>query len=274
MWGDDEPTEGEVPSPRTTIVGGRPPESGADLPPVPTGIQKLLRLAAVDRAFHRELLERRGELARAAGVEITESERRVLRAVPGAQLSAMIEGLPPPDEERRTFLRQTASTAVMLLGGAALAAMEGCTRGHRADVPPEVPAPPGPVQTAGARPGEPPPRPVHKASESEGGVSPHLRAPLPGAAETREERRMAAPGGAAPDVPRSKPDAGAPPRPQRRPRTKGCDAILPEDLADPFGSPTRPDAGPPRPQRPSPTRGIRPRVPPPRGQGDPGSDED
>jgi len=47
MFRDDDPPEGKDPSPRTTIVGGRPPDSPADLPPGPTGIQWLLRLASV-----------------------------------------------------------------------------------------------------------------------------------------------------------------------------------------------------------------------------------
>jgi hypothetical protein len=320
MWGDDEP-HGEVPSPRTTIVGGRPPEEGAELPPVPTGIQQLLRLAAVDPAFRRELLERRGEVADAAGLTLTQSERLVLRAVPPAQLSAMIDGLPPPAEDRRTFLRETASSAVLLLGGAALAATEmSCIRGAKADVPPEPNSPTRPERpevqtTGGAAPDPPPPRPQHRETENEGGISPHLRepasrpvhnetsglggvrAPVP---EERETRRMPAPGGAAPDVPKPRPDAG-PPRPKRPSPTRGIEPSVPpergsaEDLVDPFDRlapapehnpmqakggaapdvpPPRPDAGPPRPKRPSPTRGIRPRVPPSRGLGVPGDDED
>ena len=115
---DDQPEDGRNTSPRTTIVGGRPPEKNAGLPPVPTGIQKLLRLAEVDAGFRRELLARRAGIASAAGVALTASEAAILDAVPAAQLEAMVGHLPPPPASRRTFLRQTASTAVMLLGGA------------------------------------------------------------------------------------------------------------------------------------------------------------
>jgi hypothetical protein len=185
MFGDDDPKN---PSPRTTIVGGQPPEScrgaspsaprpltaAGDLPPVPTGIQRLLRLASVDPAFARELGARRAEMAAAAGIELTASERAIVQVIPAAQLQAMIGGLPPPDEDRRSFLRQTAASAVVLLGGAVLG--PGCpVRGARSDVPPEPPParPEGPEpMPAGVRPGvppePPPPRPEGPAPPTAG----------------------------------------------------------------------------------------------------------
>ncbi|MBI5479541.1 MAG: hypothetical protein HY906_11825 [Deltaproteobacteria bacterium] len=118
-FGHDEPLEAT--SPRTTIVGGRPPDESASPPPVPTGIQRLLRLASVDEAFARELRARREEMGPVAEVELTVHERAVLRAIPEVQLADMIANLPPPAPCRRTFLRQSAASAVLLLGGAALA---------------------------------------------------------------------------------------------------------------------------------------------------------
>jgi hypothetical protein len=321
MFRDDNPaSEGEVPSPRTTIVGGRPPEEGAELPPVPTGIQQMLRLASVDAAFRRELLDRRGELAALAGVELTSSERAILRSVPTPQLEAMIVGLPPPPADRRTFLRETASSAVLLLGGAALAATEGCnrpsenliTRGAAADPPPIRPAPsapdtrPGPA-TQGIRPDPPASRPVHNEMDTDGGANPRvpprpletqkrggarvdtprpdhnemtglggIRAPEP---EVRPKHQLQAPGGAAPDIPKKKPD----PDPKRPPRVEPTDGIRPDEpppksssaepeagaelgvltasLHNPMqsGGGAAPDVPPPRPKRPNVTRGIRPR---------------
>ncbi|MBI5490654.1 MAG: hypothetical protein HY905_25190 [Deltaproteobacteria bacterium] len=174
MFRDDEPMDSRSVSPRTTIVGGRPPETRTDLPPVPTGIQKLLRLASVDGSFREELLRRRGGIAPVAGVALTPSERAILGVIPAAQLDTMIAALPPPPADRRTFLRQTASTAVMLLGGAVLAECVSACKGHRADLPPsgdadaagvadvpveagaaaDAPRPPGPPVWEG-----PPPRP-------------------------------------------------------------------------------------------------------------------
>jgi hypothetical protein len=262
MFGDDEPKN---PSPRTTIVGGQPPGNSAELPPVPTGIQRLLRLASVDDGFRRELLARRGGLASVAEVELTASERAILQAIPAAQLEAMIGSLPPPAEDRRSFLRQTAATAVMLLGGAALSSCD-----NRAERRLQAPG--------GAAPDVPPPRPEHRETEADGGISPHLRRPeqtrdiagataepparkmagatadpprfaepppprvdddtrpMAGVTAPREdpdrvEHRLQAPGGAAPDVPRPRP-----------PRDGGVD-------------------GPTRPPDTRPTRGIRPDVP-------------
>ena len=59
MMKQDEP-RATLPSPRTTIVGGRPPEGEENLPPVPTGMQQLLRLAAVEPRFRQQLLKPTG----------------------------------------------------------------------------------------------------------------------------------------------------------------------------------------------------------------------
>lgn len=120
MFGSDDPADVGTPSPRTTIVGGRPPERRAGLPAVPTGIQQLLRLASVDPAFRARLVERRGDVAAAAGVILTANEAAVLAAIPAVQLEAMAAHLPPPAPPRRDLLRRTAATAVVLLGGAVL----------------------------------------------------------------------------------------------------------------------------------------------------------
>ena len=116
MFGDDD-SPSETASPRTTIVGGRPPEKDAATAPVPTGIQQLLRLASVDEDFKRELLEKRDEVAVAADVTLSPSERAILRSLPAAQLAAMISSLPAPPADRRTFLQQMAAAAVTVLLG-------------------------------------------------------------------------------------------------------------------------------------------------------------
>jgi hypothetical protein len=181
MFGDtpptthDSPEAEELPSPRTTIVGGRPPEAGRALPSVPTGVQQLLRLASVDEAFARELVLRRDALAEAAGVALTLTEARMLRAVSAAQLETMIGALPTPAPDRRAFLRQAAAATFVLLGGG-LAACERdgrvpVTKGIRPDVPPEPP----PAELPAEEP--PPERPEHKEMESEGGIAPDVPEP-------------------------------------------------------------------------------------------------
>jgi hypothetical protein len=225
MMNGDEPAE--TPSPRTTIVGGRPPEQDAKLPPVPTGIQRLLRLASIDEAFRRELVARRGAVAEAAQVPLSPSEAAILKAIPAGQLAEMATKLPPPPRGRRDFLRQTAATAVVLLGGAALSeSVSGC------DKPAAEPAPS---------------RPDHNETQAVAGVAPDVP-PEPSASDAGadsparpEERPMETEGGAAPDEPppridkpiktRGVSDDLPPERPEERPMdTKGgAEPSLPDD---------------------------------------------
>ena len=102
----------------------------------PTGIQRLLRRAAVDEAFRRRLLATPAAVA-AADPELTPRERAVLAAVPRAQLAAMIDAVQPAAGiDRRAFAR--ASSSVLLLGGVALTACPTLTCGGiTPDIPPE-----------------------------------------------------------------------------------------------------------------------------------------
>lgn len=202
MMKDDDPTEGQTPSPRTTIVGGRPPEEGASLPPVPTGIQRLLRLASIDEKFRRQLMARRAAVAEAADVTLTPSEAAVLAAIPARQIEQMAAQMPPPAPPRREFLRQTAATAVVLLGGAALGeALTGCKK-KTPETNLETPDRPDHREMdteGGAAPDEPPPRPDHRM-EAPGGAAPDLPPDRP------EEREMERTAGASPDLPPERPE--------------------------------------------------------------------
>jgi hypothetical protein len=208
MMNGDEPAE--TPSPRTTIVGGRPPEEDAKLPPVPTGIQRLLRLASIDEAFRRELVARRGAVAEAAQVPLSPSEAAILKAIPAQHLEEMATKMPSPPQGRRDFLRQTAATAVVLLGGAALSeAVSGC------DKPPTEPSPPRPElsqtpMTAGVAPDMPP-----EPSEPDAGAD---------TPERPEERPMETEGGAAPDEPPERVDTPI--------KTRGASHDLPPERAN------------------------------------------
>jgi hypothetical protein len=175
MMNDDDPSTVETASPRTTIVGGRPPEQPGGAPPVPTGIQRLLRLASVDESFRRELLERRGEIAEVVGIELTSSEHAVLAAIPAEQLRDMAAKLPLPPEPRRDFLRRSAATAVVLLGGAALGESVGACRRQTPGPPEPTPSrPDGPPAPQGIQPDMPPERPEHRETETEGGAAPDM----------------------------------------------------------------------------------------------------
>ena len=118
MFQGAPPEESEVQSPRTTIVGGRPPEAQQPSHPVPTGLQTLLRMASVDSAFMGELLQLRSKIGEPSGIELSPSERAILDAAPEDQIAQMVEMLPAPPSGRRNFLRQAAAGVVLLLGGA------------------------------------------------------------------------------------------------------------------------------------------------------------
>jgi hypothetical protein len=275
MFGDDEPAtpmasesddamtdDGSTPAPRTTIVGGRPPEQDREGPPVPTGIQRLLRLAAVDADFRDRLVAQRDAVAEAAGIALSASERAMLRAIPAAQLAGMAAQLPEPPSARRDFLRKTAATAVVLLGGAALSDCSGDGCGQ-----------------AGGAGEDPPDRPRHKPMETEGGAAPHEPEP-----ERKREREMIRVGGAAPDEPperreREAVDAGQADKPKgspadggTRPKPKGGYAQPPPGWQG--GEAEQAEPEPPRPVRPQSTRGIRVDQPPrrPTGDGERGQD--
>jgi len=123
MFDDDHPKSKSNNSPRLTIVGGRPPERKTKLPPIPVGLQNLLRLASVDGDFCEALVNRRDEMAEVAHIKLTPSERAMLRSISAEQIRAMAGRLPEPAVNRRSFLRESARAAVLLLGGTALA---GC----------------------------------------------------------------------------------------------------------------------------------------------------
>ena len=206
----DSSEPSQQPSPRTTIVGGRPPESGAKLPPVPTGIQRLLRLASVDSSFRCELVQRRAAVAGAAEVDLTASEQAILAAIPAEQLTEMAHRMPPPPPPRRQFLRQTAATAVVLLGGAALA--ENLSACKKATPKPDGPEHPGdrPLHRemdsdGGASPDEPPERPVHRDMDTTGGADPEEPPERP------EHRNMETEGGAEPEEPPERPETNQSP---------------------------------------------------------------
>jgi len=112
----------EAPSPRRTVVGGRPPEGGIGITSLPEGIQLLLTAGSRDDEFRVCFLEDPLLAARRAGVSLTDTERSILRAVPGAQLTAMIDGLAVSNPQRRRFLQSAATAALTVFAGTALAA--------------------------------------------------------------------------------------------------------------------------------------------------------
>ncbi len=94
---------------------------------LPTGLQRLLRLASLDDRFLDLLVERRAAAADAAGVPLTSGEIRVLGAAEEPQIRAMARQAAPADRDRREILRELAAATVLVLtGGTALAL--GCRK--------------------------------------------------------------------------------------------------------------------------------------------------
>ncbi len=126
----------EPSSPRRTVVGGRPSERGNGSTRLPQGIQLLLAAGSQDEAFRQCLLEDPLLAARRAGIPLADTESSILRAVPRAQLAAMIEGMAVSNPQRRRFLHSAATAALTLFAGTALAA---CSE------PPDKPEPEEPL---------------------------------------------------------------------------------------------------------------------------------
>jgi hypothetical protein len=181
---------------RTTIVGGQPQVRTKSSLPIPEGIERLIARAAGNASFRQRLLADREAAAKRARVDLTDSERLVLRSISDDQLAGIIDAVPASARaERRGFL-QTALRGVgawlaALVGGSA-AVTAGCSRlpvgrgqtvGERPDMPPppedepvepkepepadgEGDAPPAedepPPITRGIEPDVPPPKPVTK----------------------------------------------------------------------------------------------------------------
>ena len=147
----DEALSGTRSDVDTARKATQPRDAQVGLPPIPTGIQRLLRYAKENDQFRTLLLEKRAEVASAAQVQLSASEIAILKAVPSNQLEAMIGCVPPSVPDRREFLRQSAASAVVLLGGAALSTeLLGCdkTRPDRSRM----------LEVGGAAPDMPPAR--------------------------------------------------------------------------------------------------------------------
>ena len=117
-----------MPGKKRQLGGDKPPRDAQRPSSVPRGIEKLLVLASQSKRLRLELVESRDQLAESAQVELTDSEKAILRSIPAAQIEAMVDNMPPQPPARREFLRRAAASTVALLGGPALAqlALTGC----------------------------------------------------------------------------------------------------------------------------------------------------
>ncbi|MBI5502766.1 MAG: hypothetical protein HY907_21150 [Deltaproteobacteria bacterium] len=174
-----------IPSKENESHAGADRAPEPSLPPVPVGLHRLLRLAAVDADFRERLIAQRDAAAAAAGVGLNASEKAILRAADAGQLLQLAERMPAPRPEQASRLRQIAANAVLLLGGAALLDGVACRKAEPA-APGEAPdaamsaeAVPAPgrvpradVAGSGGDAAEPAPDAAVEAAAAEGGSPP------------------------------------------------------------------------------------------------------
>ena len=105
---------GEEPMKRT-IVGGRPPSRGGDMSGIPRGIEVMLRKAKVDDAFREAFLADPMAAAKTIDLDLAETERAILSAVPAATLADMVDRIEVLEEHRSVFKGRTAAAMLSLV---------------------------------------------------------------------------------------------------------------------------------------------------------------
>jgi hypothetical protein len=132
---------------KTTIVGGQPPGNERPLQNIPVGIEQILAMAAVDDEFAKALLENREAAIKASGVDLTDTETKILLSIQNDSLRQMIENVRGriPATERRAFIKKSAAALLALVGAGFLTLGSSCE------------SQPAPV---GERPDRPQPKPV------------------------------------------------------------------------------------------------------------------
>ncbi len=181
--------DNEMEAVRTTIVGGSSSGSGRSEGTIPTGIEVMLKKAAVDAEFRERLFAERGSAAAAIELELDPTERAMLEAIPRAQLESIVAQTVVPLEQRRVFLGRLAAPMLAVLG----AAMTGCqpkptTLGIRPAAPPTNQPPAGSLQAKdGIRPDRPPTN--QPPAQAQPAVPPATNSfPTPGTAGVRPDR--------------------------------------------------------------------------------------
>lgn len=213
---------------RTTIVGGRPPAQGRVAGNIPRGIEVLVKKAAVDPDFHRQLLAKRAGVAQEIELELTQAETLMINTIPQAQLNAIIANTQVPEPERRAFLGRLGTMMLAAIGATACKVFRMAPGGARPDTPtvnpettiegiqPDDPtATPGPNVETGIRPDDPTATPagIRPTPAAPGGIRPDDPTATPGdtsedCPETAEPKERIT-RGIRPTLPGRKPRGGA-----------------------------------------------------------------
>ncbi|HNV71198.1 MAG TPA: hypothetical protein PKO06_15955 [Candidatus Ozemobacteraceae bacterium] len=98
-----------------TIVGGRPAGVTSRGGRIPRAMELMLKKAAVDQEFCRQLLQKRSAASTELGLELDPAERQMLDGIPEPQLKAIIAGTAVPDSQKRVLATGSAAAIVALL---------------------------------------------------------------------------------------------------------------------------------------------------------------
>lgn len=121
---------------KKVLLRGQPQRGAVRQARVPIRFEKLLVRAAADPEFRTALLADREAALACAGVELSETEKGMLRASSDARLAAMIDGIDLKRHTRRPFGKAVA-TAVFAAAAASTTLAGGCeaqSAGSRPDV--------------------------------------------------------------------------------------------------------------------------------------------
>ena len=113
----------EKPAVKTTIVGGRPPGSGADIGNIPRGMEILLKKASVDPAFKSRLMEQRSDVAAEIRLELTPAEKMMVDSIPATHLESIIANTKVNSKLVPALLTGTAAVILVAMG---IHAVSGC----------------------------------------------------------------------------------------------------------------------------------------------------
>ena len=109
---------------------------------IPRGVEVLVKKAAVDPAFKKTLLAKRGRAAYDIALKLSPAEAAMFDAVPEEQLRAIIANTKVSPNLRPALLGAAASVMLAALGTAAYAKppdeWESLTKGIEPDIPPET----------------------------------------------------------------------------------------------------------------------------------------
>ncbi len=98
-----------------TIVGGRPAGVTSRGGRIPRAMELMLKKAAVDAEFCRQLLEKRSKVSGTIGLDLDPAERQMLDVIPEPQLKAIIAGTAVPEAQKRVLATGSAAAIVALL---------------------------------------------------------------------------------------------------------------------------------------------------------------